>query len=517
MPQYNLIMHGDPNFWVAENGTVSFPKERFLEYTEDSLKEQFKELTPQTIKAIKKLPTLFATEHEEANTRIGKIKDIKVNGANLVIQYEFDTNFFPLVKGTLEENSNDLGLNNVGQWEFYRTHWAIKEADITAFYQKYLTTLTGIAQQIEGAKNTVKAREEKKSDVKVQLIYAFNGVGKTRLSREFRLLIDPKSTVVEADEVTSSFSKVIYYNAFTEDLFYWFNDLDNDTQRELRTHPNGFTDWLVKFLQDQGLDQKIRDHFQRYTSDKLTPNISPNFSKVDFTFNDGTTQKTNVKISKGEESNFIWSVFYSLLEQIIEERNITDISDRSTPDFNDLEYIFIDDPVSSLDENHLIELAVDLAKLIKSSKSKELKFIISTHSPLFYNVLYNEFGKPEFKKYILSKTDDGSIVLKPQHNDSPFSYHLFLKKEIEQAIQSKNIQKYHFNFLRNILEKSSTFLGMTNWKDLLPEDKKHLHSRVIDISSHSKYSAMEASIPTPEDIEDITFLMQNTPIFKLFK
>ena len=93
---------------------------------------------------------------------------------------------------------------------------------------------------------------------------------------------------------------------------------------------------------------------------------------------------------KGEESNFIWSVFYSLLEQMIEERNITDASDRSTPDFDNLEYLFIDDPVSSLDENHLIELAVDLAKLIKTSKS-DLKFIISTHSPLFYNVLHNEF------------------------------------------------------------------------------------------------------------------------------
>jgi len=60
-----------------------------------------------------------------------------------------------------------------------------------------------------------------------------------------------------------------------------------------------------------------------------------------------------------------------------------------------LEYVFIDDPVSSLDDSHLIELAVDLATLIKNSAYIEgngLRFIITTHSPLFYNVLHNELN-----------------------------------------------------------------------------------------------------------------------------
>jgi hypothetical protein len=54
------------------------------------------------------------------------------------------------------------------------------------------------------------------ADKKAQLIYAFNGVGKTRLSREFRLLVAPKDE--EAEDETGI--KVLYYNAFTEDLFY---------------------------------------------------------------------------------------------------------------------------------------------------------------------------------------------------------------------------------------------------------------------------------------------------------
>jgi hypothetical protein len=35
------------------------------------------------------------------------------------------------------------------------------------------------------------------TDKKVQLIYAFNGTGKTRLSREFKELISPKETETE--------------------------------------------------------------------------------------------------------------------------------------------------------------------------------------------------------------------------------------------------------------------------------------------------------------------------------
>ena len=40
----------------------------------------------------------------------------------------------------------------------------------------------------------------KASDKKVQLIYAFNGTGKTRLSRVFKELIAPKNTEDENDE-----------------------------------------------------------------------------------------------------------------------------------------------------------------------------------------------------------------------------------------------------------------------------------------------------------------------------
>ena len=52
------------------------------------------------------------------------------------------------------------------------------------------------------------AQELRESDKKVQLIYAFNGVGKTRLSRTFKELIAPKQEDGTGEEETDRKSVV---------------------------------------------------------------------------------------------------------------------------------------------------------------------------------------------------------------------------------------------------------------------------------------------------------------------
>ena len=409
-------------------------------------------------------------------------------------------------------------------------------------------TLTQIAQQLISA------------DKKVQLIYAFNGTGKTRLSREFKEIITPKDINDPGSfEIEPSRNKILYYNAFTEDLFYWDNDLDTDTDPKLKIQPNTFTGWLITLLQELGEDGNIITNFQRYTNSKATPTFNqeyecnskdhnnneavvtiPAFSEVTFqvakiapsiletpdevteenlTVAQGQYEK--IKISKGEESNFIWSIIYTLLEQVILTRNELDVTNRITNEFDNLEYVFVDDPVSSLDDTHLIELAVDLAKLIKSSTyigGNGLKFIITTHSPLFYNVLHNElnndlkknnqdgtsawiYKRGQSEKYRLYKQGDGTYTL-DKSNDHPFSYHLFLLSEVCKAINTMQIKKYHFSFLRNILEKSATFLGHPRWEDLLDKtaegNPNPFASRIMNLSSHSAHAGEETA-----DIEEI--------------
>lgn len=343
------------------------------------------------------------------------------------------------------------------------------------------------------------------ADKKVQLIYAFNGSGKTRLSREFKELIAPKEQDAEQQEESSI--KILYYNAFTEDLFFWDNDLDADSDRKLKIQPNSFTNWV---LREQGQDRNIVDNFQQLTNDKLTPQFNEDFTEVRFSFERGNEGDTEfVKISKGEESCFIWSIFFSLMEQVVSVLNVAEKESRETDQYNDLEYIFIDDPVSSLDDTHLIELAVNIAELIKSSTS-ELKFIITTHNPLFYNVLFNEFNRVRnTKKMRLEKINDGTFSIGELASDSPFSYHLFLLSELEKAIQPpSDIKKFHFNFLRNILEKTSTFLGYNKWEDLLPQESREAYyKRIINLSSHSKHNGDEISFVEENDKRVLSFLV----------
>ncbi|HHQ6552133.1 TPA: AAA family ATPase [Serratia fonticola] len=408
-------------------------------------------------------------------------------------------------------------------------------------------SLTQIAQELIDANK------------KVQLIYAFNGTGKTRLSREFKHLIAPKNIDEQSSaEAEPSRSKILYYSAFTEDLFYWDNDLNADVEPKLKIQPNTFTDWLITLLQELGEDGNIIKNFQRYTSSNATPTFNqeyecdskdhngnevviaiPAFSEITFqvakndplipetpdevTEDDITVvqgQYENIKISKGEESNFVWSIIYTLLEQVISTLNEPDATNRITDQFDKLEYVFVDDPVSSLDDTHLIELAVDLAKLIKTSAYIEgngLKFIITTHSPLFYNVLHNElnndlkkynqdstsawiYKRGQSEKYRLYKQGDGTYELN-KSNDHPFSYHLFLLSEICKAINAGQVKKYHFSFLRNILEKSATFLGHLRWEDLLDKTAEGtpnpFASRIMNLSSHSAHAGEEIT-----DIEE---------------
>ena len=348
------------------------------------------------------------------------------------------------------------------------------------------------------------AKQLRDSGKKVNLIYAFNGSGKTRLSRAFKYLIEPKNHD-EEDESTKR--KILYFNAFTEDLFYWDNDLLNDTEPKLKIQPNSFIRWLIR---DQGDEGKVIGKFHHYCDEKLMPKFDIENNQITFSFARGDdTPEENIKLSKGEESNFIWSIFHTLIEQVVAELNISEPSERTTNEFDELKYIFIDDPVSSLDESHLIQLAVDLAKLIKDTQS-EIKFIITTHNPLFYNVLYNEIGNKAC--YMLRRNENETFELEEKDGSSnkSFSYHLFLKKLLED-IEAKDIQKYHFILLRNLYEKTANFLGYSGWSNLLPNDdtKQSYYSRIINFTSHSTLSNEVIAEPTDAEKNIIKYLLEH--------
>lgn len=314
-------------------------------------------------------------------------------------------------------------------------------------------------------KNMISKNESKKN---ILLLYAFNATGKTRLSTLFNELYE---------------DKVLCFNAFTEDLFKWDNE-----NYVFNVEPKS---WIVKLILDQGLDNEITNNFKDLTNSKIEPNFNLDNGTITFDIATGDESKVDgIKISKGEESIFIWSIFYTILKDAIDNKN-TKLEDRPAKEYNELEYVIIDDPISSIDDSNIIKMAVKLVNLIKSYENiivPKLKFIITTHHPMFYNVLYNSF-KYNKVSYILSKNEN-EFELKKQ-TDSPFGYHLIVKKEIENAISINDIKKYHFNLFRSLLEKTANFLGYDNWDDCIISDKKDEFARTINVYSHGKLSELE--------------------------
>ena len=188
--------------------------------------------------------------------------------------------------------------------------------------------------------------------------------------------------------------------------------------------------------------------------------------------------------------------------------SVAEPDDRETDDFDNLEYVFIDDPVSSLDENHLIELAVNLAALITSSQPG-LKFIVTTHNPLFYNVLFNELKRKTC--YLMERFEDGTFELNEKKGDSNrcFSYHLYLRQLLEKAIAENQVERYHFTLLRNLYEKSASFLGYPRWSELLPDDKQAYLNRVIQFTSHSTLSNETVAQPTQPEKNTVAVLLNH--------
>lgn len=334
------------------------------------------------------------------------------------------------------------------------------------------------------------AQKIKNFNKKVTLLYAFNTTGKTRLSMEFKNIINE----YKDDEVIKH---VVYYNAFTEDLFSWDNDLKNDSDRRLKINKNSS---FIELIERQGKENEIAKRFKEFTFSKIEPNINISTREIIFKLPTGDDKTIeNIKISKSEESIFIWTVFFVLMETIIAELNIDEISDRSTDEFNAVQYIFIDDPISSLDDNHAIDMALELKKLIKLSKNENLYFIVSTHHALFYNVLHTELR--DAKKLWLSRDDNNYILKEFEKNETPFGYHLLLKNELKKAIATDNIKRYHFNLLRNLLEKTAHFLGYNSWKDLIQEENREAYIKRINLYSHSDHSALEVKELEPQEMQ----------------
>ena len=309
------------------------------------------------------------------------------------------------------------------------------------------------------------------------IIFAYNGTGKTRLSCEFKAIGQKLN-----EETGGKSADTLYYNAFTEDLFHWDNDLENDDNRKLILNTNSkFFSGIKEFE----MENRIRPILQKYADfDFHITYEEDEESYVTFNRNvieNGISKQVdNIKISRGEENIFIWCFFLAIVQLVINKE----------PVYNWVKYIYVDDPISSLDDNNVIAIASNLAQMMKKD---DAKIIVSTHHTLFFNVLCNEIGKAE-QLFLQKKSNDEGYILKDT-SKTPFFHHIALLKELKKAADSGELYTYHFNILRNILEKTASFHGFAHFSSCIKraddDEEGLIYKRIVDLMSHGNYSIFE--------------------------
>lgn len=312
---------------------------------------------------------------------------------------------------------------------------------------------------------------------KYVLLFAYNGTGKTRLSMEFK----------EAGK-NGEDRDTLYFNAFTEDLFSWDNDLEHDEERVIKLNTSSR---YFHGLKDLDMDNKVRPLLQRYVDFNFI--IDYDEGKVNFIREEiveGTaTNIEYVKVSRGEENIFIWCFFLAIAQLAIDEQE----------GYDWVKYLYIDDPISSLDDNNTIAVAAHLAHMLKKDENK-VKTVISSHHTLFFNVICNELKRAN--RYFLSKTGTDEYTL-TDTTATPFFHHVSLIKDLHDAVNTGNLYSYHFNILRSILEKTASFHGFKFFSDcVMPfadDEDGIVYRRMINILSHGNYSLYEPRLMLPEN------------------
>ena len=338
-----------------------------------------------------------------------------------------------------------------------------------------MTTVKDIATQL---------RDDAKD---VQLLYAFNSVGKTRLSVAY------KNATKEEDGTHAG----IYYNAYSEDLFVWNNDIENGGANIRLTVLPSSLSRLHAELNEFDIRAKLKPYRPSFDFRFVThSDAEKGIESISF-FPEGTQpgDVPAMKISRGEERVFVWCFFLAMME--VEGR--VDGQPR---------HIFIDDPVSSLDDHNIFVTASTLYELIEKHFG-ERKIIIATHHVGMFSILFDWLKKGE--KSGTYKRNTRASILSGQHGEvslethrgDVFLYHLRVLQLLEQARQENNVRAYHLALLRQLLENVSSFLGIGRISYVLQrigfEDANEI-ARIINALAHKNVYYYESDLLVPDSL-----------------
>lgn len=329
-----------------------------------------------------------------------------------------------------------------------------------------------LAKELAGAKE------------RVTLIYAFNATGKTRLSVAYK----------DATKSEDGSHVGVYYNAYSEDLFVWDNNLENgETTIQLEIRKSSLNRFHSSLTEDD-----IRDKLNRFRPNyrfDFIPHENPEdgiksvmfFHEVADATDSNKISKVPFKISRGEERIFVWCFFLALFE-------VEGWADKQSSHF------FIDDPVSSLDDHNIFITASTIYDLIEEHYEKR-KFVITTHHIGLFSILSDMLTKGQksskFKKLtrVCSLSSRNNKVSLENSRSDVFLYHLRILQVLDQAYMAGEVKAYHFALLRQVLENVASFLGVGQFGYVLKQIgivNEEEAAIIINTMSHKKVYYFES-------------------------
>jgi len=210
-----------------------------------------------------------------------------------------------------------------------------------------------------------------------------------------------------------------------------------------------------------------------------------------------------IKISRGEERIFVWCFFLALMDV----EGWADVQ---------ASHIFIDDPVSSLDDHNIFVTASTIFDLIETYY-EERKIIIATHHIGLFSILYDWLNKgeksgkykPKTGVYLLSRKS-GDLTLETERSDV-FLYHLRVLQLLKDAHDANDVRSHHFALLRQVLENVASFHGVGRLSFVLEQigvtDPDEI-ARIVNVLAHKNVYYYESDELVPDTQELFTEVFQ---------
>jgi len=277
----NLFIAATKETWES-NPTIFYKDRALTEYIQPEYRAKYGSFSSEAITAIKKMPCLFACESSERqDVYIGHITDISMRSNSIKIRYDLTGDYIRFeVFETLEE------LLDMGYLEQYRTHWTIKDVELSEIEPYFASGSRGSGAQLmldEEQLSKVAALDVAAEMLSQQVRDSYFGIideEAALLQRLASLEIEPY--IIDTDENTLFANLADTTSTVKRDLLKLNMDVERKTKLE-KKKPVVFVSYcwsppehkrrvtaLIEKLRNQGI-------IVRYDEDELQPGQDMNY------------------------------------------------------------------------------------------------------------------------------------------------------------------------------------------------------------------------------------------------